>query len=167
VLSLRAGARIVYKSVDRIDERVSGHGTWWDIHTALTVRAEEFLSNYRRMWEGIPEEAGYKGNLNLTVEEQETLPARTGLHRSPVGLKWKEICDRGDEFFDWDCHSFHFMGGKPLAKNIPVGRAGRVFSPARRVGSEGRASGIVGRLRQRKSVQCLRRVSLKKERNRL
>lgn len=117
VLRLKAGARIVYKLVDRVDERVSGHGTWWDMHTALTVREEEFLPNYRRMWKGIPEEAGYKGDLNLTVEEQEALPARTGLHRSPVGLKWKEICDRGDEFFDWDCHSFHFMGGKPLAKN--------------------------------------------------
>mgnify|MGYP003577289414 CR=1 FL=1 len=28
VLPLRACARIVYKLVDRIDERVSGHGTW-------------------------------------------------------------------------------------------------------------------------------------------
>jgi hypothetical protein len=114
VLRLRAGARIVYKLVDRVDERVSGHGTWWDMHAALTVREEEFLPNYRRLWKGIPEEAGYKADLNLTLEEQEALPARTGLHRSPVGLKWKEICDRGDEFFDWDCHSFHFMGGRPL-----------------------------------------------------
>jgi len=114
VLRLRAGGRIVYKLVDKVDERVSGHGTWWDMHTALTVRQEEFLPNYRRMWEGIPEEQGYKADLNLTLEQQEALPARTGLHRSPVGLKWKEICNRGDEFYDWDCHSFHFMGGKPL-----------------------------------------------------
>jgi hypothetical protein len=114
VLRLRAGARIVYKLVNRVDERVSGHGTWWDMHTALTVRQEEFLPNYRRMWEGIPEEKGYKADLNLSLEQQEALPARTGLHRSPVGIKWKEICERGDEFYDWDCHSFHFMGGKPL-----------------------------------------------------
>src|SRR5436309_4771683 len=45
VLRLRAGGRIVYKLVDRVDERVSGHGTWWDMHTALTVRQEEFLPN--------------------------------------------------------------------------------------------------------------------------
>ena len=114
VLRLRAGARLVYKLVDKVDERVSGHGTWWDMHTALTVRQDEFLPNYRRMWEGIPEEEGYKADLNLSLEQQETLPARTGLHRSPVGIRWKEICDRGDEFYDWDCHSFHFMGGKPL-----------------------------------------------------
>jgi catechol 2,3-dioxygenase-like lactoylglutathione lyase family enzyme len=114
VLRLRAGARLVYKLVDKVDERVSGHGTWWDMHTALTVRQEEFLPNYRRMWEGIPEEEGYKADLNLSLEQQEALPARTGLHRSPVGLKWKKICDRGDEYYDWDCHSFHFMGGKPL-----------------------------------------------------
>ena len=114
VLRLRAGGRLVYKLVDKVDERVSGHGTWWDMHTALTVRHEEFLPSYRRMWEGIPEEDGYKADLNLTLEQQEALTARTGLHRSPVGLRWKEICNRGDEFYDWDCHAFHFIGGKPL-----------------------------------------------------
>jgi len=74
VLRLRAGGRLVYKLVDNVDERVSGHGTWWDMHTALTVRDEEFLPNYRRMWDGIPEEAGYKADLNLTIEQQEALP---------------------------------------------------------------------------------------------
>ena len=114
VLRMRAGGRLIYKRVGKVDERVSGHGTWWDMHTALTVRDEEFLPSYRRMWTGIPEEKGYKADLNLSVEEQEALPARTGLHRSPVGIRWKEICDRGDEFYDWDCHSFHFIGGRPL-----------------------------------------------------
>src|SRR5258706_10725845 len=114
VLRLRAGGRLIYKLVDKVDERCSGHGTWWDMHTALTVRQEEFLPSYRRMWDGIPEEKGYKAELNLAIEQQEALPARTGLHRSPVGIRWKEICDRGDEFYDWDCHSFHFMGGRPL-----------------------------------------------------
>ena len=114
VLRMRAGGRLIYKLVDKVDERVSGHGTWWDMHTALTVRDEEFLPSYHRMWAGIPEEKGYKADLNLSIEEQEALPARTGLHRSPVGIRWKEICDRGDEFYDWDCHSFHFIGGRPL-----------------------------------------------------
>jgi len=114
VLRMRAGGRLIYKLVDKVDERVSGHGTWWDMHTALTVRDEEFLPSYHRMWAGIPEEKGYKVELNLPIEQQEALPARTGLHRSPVGIRWKEICDRGDEFYDWDCHSFHFIGGRPL-----------------------------------------------------
>lgn len=117
VLRMRAGGRLIYKLVDKVDERVSGHGTWWDMHTALTVRDEEFLPSYRRMWAGIREEKGYKADLNLSIEQQEALPARTGLHRSPVGIRWKEICDRGDEFYDWDCHSFHFIGGKPLKLN--------------------------------------------------
>lgn len=70
MLRLRAGGRLVYKLVDKVDERVSGHGTWWDMHTALTVRDEEFLPSYRRMWAQIPEEAGSKADLNLTIEEQ-------------------------------------------------------------------------------------------------
>ena len=41
------------------------------MHTALTVRQDEFLPNYRRMWDGIPEEAGYKADLNLSLEQQE------------------------------------------------------------------------------------------------
>ncbi|HXF76081.1 MAG TPA: VOC family protein [Methylomirabilota bacterium] len=122
VLRLRAGARLIYKLVDKVDERVSGHGPWWDMHTALTVRQEEFLPSYRRMWEGIPEEQGYKADLNLPLDEQEALPARTGLHRSPVGIRWKEICSRGDEFYDWDCHSFHFIGGKPLGADGSMAR---------------------------------------------
>jgi hypothetical protein len=114
VLRLRAGARLVYKLVDRVDERVAGHGPWWDMHTALTVREQEFFPNYRRMWDGLPEEVAEKAKAGLTVEQQQALPARTGLHRSPVGLKWKEICERGDEFYDWDAHAFHFIGGIPL-----------------------------------------------------
>ena len=114
VLHLRAGARIVYKLVDRVDERVAGHGPWWDMHTALTVREREFLPNYRRMWEGLPEEEAAKEKLNASLEQQDALPARTGLHRSPVGYKWKEISQRGDEFYDWDGHAFHFYGGIPL-----------------------------------------------------
>ena len=34
VLRLRAGARLIYKLVDKVDERVAGHGPWWDMHTA-------------------------------------------------------------------------------------------------------------------------------------
>jgi catechol 2,3-dioxygenase-like lactoylglutathione lyase family enzyme len=114
VLRLRAGARLIYKLVDKVDERIAGHGPWWDMHTALTVRAEEFFPNYRRMWDGLPEEETDKANAHLSIEEQKALPARTGVHRSPVGRKWKEICDRGDEFYDWDAHAFHFIGGIPL-----------------------------------------------------
>ncbi len=114
VLRLHAGGRIIYKLVDRVDERVAGHGPWWDMHTALTVRADEFMPNYRRMWETLPEEAMAKEEDSLTLEQEDALPARTGLHRSPVGYRWKAMFERGDEFYDWDGHAFHFFGGKPI-----------------------------------------------------
>ena len=117
VLRLWAGGRIVYKLVDRVDERIAGHSPWWDMHTAFTVREEEFFPNYRRMWEGLPEEAGPKENLNDSREKEDAFPARTGLHRSPVGYRWKEIYQRGDEFYDWDGHAFHFYGGIPLKQD--------------------------------------------------
>jgi len=114
VLRLRAGARLIYKLVDQVDERVAGHGPWWDMHTALTVRENEFLPNYRRLWEELPEEQDTKEKLKLPREQEDALPARTGLHRSPVGYRWKQIYQRGDEFYDWDGHAFHFYGGIPL-----------------------------------------------------
>jgi hypothetical protein len=114
VLRLQAGGRLIYKLTDRVDERVAGHGPWWDMHTALTVRAEEFMPNYRHMWETLPEEAMAKEDDTLTLEEEDALPARTGLHRSPVGYRWKAMFERGDEFYDWDGHAFHFFGGRPV-----------------------------------------------------
>jgi catechol 2,3-dioxygenase-like lactoylglutathione lyase family enzyme len=117
VLRLRAGGRIIYKLADTVDERVAGHSPWCDMHTAFTVRQEEFFANYRRMWEGLPEEAGPKEDLKDSRDKEDAFPARTGLHRSPVGYKWKEIYQRGDEFYDWDGHAFHFYGGIPLTKD--------------------------------------------------
>ena len=114
VLRLQAGGRLIYKLVDEVDERVAGHGPWWDMHTALTVRAEEFMPNYRRMWETLPEEELAKEEANLSLEQEDALPARTGLHRSPVGYRWKAMYARGDEFYDWDGHAFHFFGGRPV-----------------------------------------------------
>ena len=75
VLRLQAGGRLIYKLVDQVDERVAGHGAWWDMHTALTVRAEEFMPNYRRMWETLPEEAMAKEDDSLSLEEEDALPA--------------------------------------------------------------------------------------------
>ncbi len=87
VLPLLGGARIIYQLVDKVDQRIAGHRPWWDMHTALTVRHDEFFPNYRRLWEGIPEEADTKENLVLPREEEDALPARTALHPSPVGVK--------------------------------------------------------------------------------
>ncbi|HZD41164.1 MAG TPA: hypothetical protein VE131_10610, partial [Terriglobales bacterium] len=117
VLRLQAGPRIIYRAVDKVDERVAGHSPWWDMHTAFTVREEDFFPAYHRLWEGLPEEAGPKENLKDSRDKEDAFPARSGLHRSPVGYQWKEIYRRGDEFYDWDGHAFHFYGGRPLTKD--------------------------------------------------
>ena len=111
VLGLAGGARIVYRLRDQVDERATGHGPWFALHIALTVYEDQFFPNYRRMWDGIPEESDSKENLGLPVEEEINLPARTGLHGSPAGRLWKERYERGDEFYDWDGHALHFIGG--------------------------------------------------------
>ena len=147
MLRLRAGARIVYKLVDRVDERVSGHGTWWDMHTALTVREEEFLPNYRRMWEGIPEEEGYKADLNLTWKNKKLfrrarvcigVPSASSGNRSVIAAMSSTI---------GTAHSFHFMGGKPLKAwldGVIRGHGtGRIFTRARRVAQKSAQPGLM------------------------
>ena len=111
VLPLEGGARLVYNLVDAVDDRVAGHGPWSTMHAALTVREEAFFPNYRRMWEGIPEEDQVNDPENPSNEEEDGLPARTAAHGSPPGRKWKAMYERGDNFFDWDGHTFHFVGG--------------------------------------------------------
>ncbi len=110
VLPLVGGGRLVYNLVDETDERTGGHGPWTGMHAALTVRNDEYFANYRRMWDGIPEASDTERD-GLSIAQEDALPARTRRHGSPAGRKWKEAYERGDEFYDWDAHLFHFVGG--------------------------------------------------------
>ena len=110
-LGLAGGARIVYKLVEQADRRTAGHHPWFALHAALTVPEQEFFPLYQRMWGELSEWESTDHNQGLTVEEEDLLPARTGLHESPVGRKWKAMYGRGDEFFDSDTHAFHLVGG--------------------------------------------------------
>ena len=111
VFAFAAGGRLVYHLRDQDDERATGHGPWFAMHAAFTVGEDQYFSNYRRLWDGVPEEPGVKETINLPEEEEKRLPARTGLHGSPAGRLWKERYQRGDEIYDWDGHAFHYIGG--------------------------------------------------------
>ena len=111
VLPLASGGRIVYKLVDSVDQRTIGHRPWFALHTALTVRDDDFFKEYQALWEGLSEWEDAEHHLEVSVAEEDDLPPRTGLHTSPVGRKWKEMYTRGDEFYDWDAHAFHLVGG--------------------------------------------------------
>ena len=50
----------------------------------------------------------------LAGEEAMTALCREYGISAKTGYKWKEIYERGDEFYDWDGHAFHFFGGIPL-----------------------------------------------------
>ena len=76
------------------------------------VRSEDYFAHYERLWDGLPEEEqdGVDGS-GIAAEEEADLPARTGLHGSPAGRRWKATFSRGDGFYDWDTHAFHFFSG--------------------------------------------------------
>jgi hypothetical protein len=111
VLPLQGGGRMVFKLADKVDERTIGHRPWVALHTALTVPDAEFFVAYNNLWAGVPEWEDAEHKLDVSVAEENELPPRTGLHTSPVGRKWKELYARGEEFYDWDTHAFHLVGG--------------------------------------------------------
>ena len=111
VMPLAGGGSIAYKLMDNVDQRTIGHRPWFALHTALMVPDQEFFANYRSLWDGLPEWEDAEHKLDVTIEEEDNLPPRTGLHTSPVGRKWKELHHRGEEFYDWDTHAFHLVGG--------------------------------------------------------
>ncbi len=111
VLPLAGGGRIIYKLMDKVDERTIGHRPWFSLHTALMVPDADFFPHYHVLWAGLPEWEDAEHKLDVSIEQEDNLPARTGLHTSPVGRKWKALHNRGDEFYDWDTHAFHLVGG--------------------------------------------------------
>jgi catechol 2,3-dioxygenase-like lactoylglutathione lyase family enzyme len=121
VLPLASGGRIVYKLVEDADPRTIGHRPWFALHTALTVPDGDFFTNYQALWDGLPEWEDAEHQREVSVDEENELPARTGLHTSPVGRKWKELYSRGDEFYDWDTHAFHLVGGVSKSSDGSLG----------------------------------------------
>ena len=105
VFPLAAGGRLVFKLSAKPGLRASGSGAYPDLHAALVVHEADFWSNHERMWAELPEGDGDGGGANL--------PARTILHASPNGQRFKAAFGRGDDWIDHDENLFHFIGGGP------------------------------------------------------
>ena len=112
VLPLVGGVRIIYKQVDRMQQRTGGWGKLNATHAALVTRDEEFWSNYERMWQSLPEWE-WDREQRAFIGAGPDLPARTARHGSPAGQRWYDIRGRGDDWYDHDTNCFHFMGGAP------------------------------------------------------
>jgi len=121
VLRLAAGARLVFHKVDELEGRTTGCGLR-DAHTALVVRRDDFFPNYARVWAELPEWDfdPIAGKPRETPDALRALPARTALHPSLGGRRFKALTGRGDDFFDWDTNMFHFYGGTPVGESLAV-----------------------------------------------
>jgi catechol 2,3-dioxygenase-like lactoylglutathione lyase family enzyme len=111
VMPLVAGARLIYKKVDTLGVRTGGSTRWRGVHSAFIVREDEFIPAYERVWAELEEwdyDQAAQGPLKTDPGD---LPARTGMHGSAAGRHWKAMYGRGDQIYDWDTNSFHFVGG--------------------------------------------------------
>lgn len=109
VLPLAAGGRLVFRHVTTLQGRTTGCGLR-DTHTALLVRDEDYLKNYRRLWASLPE-IDHDLLFGLVKDKPGELNACTIMHPSRAGRKFKELAGRGDDWFDCDTNLFHFYAG--------------------------------------------------------
>ena len=119
VFPLGAAGRLVFKKVDRLGNRTTGHAVYRALHTAFIVRDDEFMPAMERMWQELPEWDFDPENLpTLSADEAESLPARTCIHGSPIGPRWKRTLGRGDSFADWDTNVYHLVAGTPVRDSM-------------------------------------------------
>jgi catechol 2,3-dioxygenase-like lactoylglutathione lyase family enzyme len=112
--ALAGGGRLVLKQVESLGTRTAGHAQWRVLHTAFTLRDDEFIAACRRMWAALPEwDFDPRVPRVPNREEEEALPARTGVH-GMFGLEWKQAFGRGDSFYDWDTNVCHYYPGGPI-----------------------------------------------------
>ena len=113
-LKFTAGGRLAFKKVDALTGRTGGH--IHPLHTAMMVRGDEMMQVYEHMWADLPEwDHDPVVRVCVPAEETQQLPARMGIHGSPVGQPWRTGFGRGDSFWDWDTNAFHWVPGAPVA----------------------------------------------------
>lgn len=119
VFPLAAGGRLVFKRFDQLGNRTGGHAVYRALHTALVIKDEDFLPALARMYHDLPE-WDYDPNSigQLSAEEAEALPARTGIHGNPIGPDWKRAFGRGDSFYDWDTNTYHFVNANAVGGSM-------------------------------------------------
>jgi catechol 2,3-dioxygenase-like lactoylglutathione lyase family enzyme len=110
VMPLAAGARLIFKKVDQLGMRTGGSTKWQGVHNAFIVRDDEFIPAYEKIW-GELDEWDYDQRAQGPVANPEALGARTGMHGSDAGRRWKAMYGRGDQVYDPDGNSFHLVGG--------------------------------------------------------
>lgn len=119
VLPLAAGGRLVFRKVDQLGNRTGGHAVYRALHQALVIRDGDFLPALERMYRDLPEWDYDPDRIGqLSAEEAEALPARTGIHGNPIGADWKRAFGRGDSFYDWDTNTFHFVNVNPVGGSM-------------------------------------------------
>ena len=113
VLGLAGGGRMIFKKVDHLSARTGGHSIWGGMHTALTVRAEEYADSYERIWSGLPEIAVGAYSLEHALADQRDLRAHTEPHGHQArGERGAKPGQRGRDFLDDDYACYHLTAGR-------------------------------------------------------
>ena len=126
-LELLAGGRLVFKQVDELHPRTGSQNKWIGVHTALTVRDDEYLPAYQNFWNDLPESNLMPYSDEAKAADEQSMPPHTELHPVVARGVWANKLGRGTMFFDWDTANYHLTGGVPI--NGSMAHYGKPSSP--------------------------------------
>jgi len=109
---LAGGGRMLFQRIDP-DAETRGGQQWFGVHSALTIRDEDWDFSYDRVWshtENGRKYAGYKDAPPIE-ERRKLVPPFTSLPGSVLRGEWGDPNVRGENFTDWDNNEFHFTRG--------------------------------------------------------
>jgi catechol 2,3-dioxygenase-like lactoylglutathione lyase family enzyme len=113
VYRLAGGGRLIFQTIDP-DAETRGGQCWVGVHTALTIREEDWDYSYGRVWERTEDGRKYSGYKDAprAEERRRLVPPYTSHPGSVLRGEWGDPNRRGQNFCDWDNNEFHFTRGR-------------------------------------------------------
>jgi catechol 2,3-dioxygenase-like lactoylglutathione lyase family enzyme len=111
VLEAAGPFRLVFKAVTALGPRTGTQLKYEGQHMALAVREDEFLTAYRRLWEGLPESDYVPGQPK---PEDGAITPRTEHHGTVIRGESPDLYGRGIYIYDWDANTYHYVGVRPV-----------------------------------------------------
>ena len=113
VYRLAGGGRMLFQQIEPDTETRGGHD-WFGVHTALTIREEDWNSSYERVWSQTHDGRKYMGYRDAPdrATRRQLVAPFTSLPGSVLRGEWGDPNQRGENFCDWDNNEFHFTRGR-------------------------------------------------------
>lgn len=118
---LAGGGRMLFQKIDP-DAETRGGQDWFGVHSALTIRHEDWDLAYDRVWSRTQDGRKYAGYRDAPDREtrRQLKEPYTSHPGSVLRGEWGDPNRRGENFSDWDNNEFHFTRGRFASGDVSV-----------------------------------------------